>query len=195
MIIFIILSPVHDVIYEKNRFWNDLKTADRKSFGGILGFLFLIAAAVAVFVVVPALTYSGVTTHSPPQEYEILSHYSYPLLSAIRTSLIDPDTPQDALKMKAKDGSNWSLVFSDEFNIMGRTFYEGDDQFWTAPDLHYDATKDLEWYDPDAATTSNGTLNLQMDALKIMICFIGQGWYKAGTSYALLRVNLLSRHV
>ena len=87
-----------------------MKTADRKSFGGILGFLFLIAAAVAVFVVVPALTYSGVTTHSPPQEYEILSHYSYPLLSAIRTSLIDPDTPQDALKMKAKDGSNWSLV-------------------------------------------------------------------------------------
>lgn len=159
-------DPVHDVIYEKNRFWNDLKTADRKSFGGILGFLFLIAAAVAVFVVVPALTYSGVTTHSPPQEYEILSHYSYPLLSAIRTSLIDPDTPQDALKMKAKDGSNWSLVFSDEFNIMGRTFYEGDDQFWTAPDLHYDATKDLEWYDPDAATTSNGTLNLQMDAFK-----------------------------
>ena len=78
---------------------------------------------------------------------------------------------------------------------MGRTFYEGDDQFWTAPDLHYDATKDLEWYDPDAATTSNGTLNLQMDAFKIMICFIGQGWYKAGTSYALLRVNLLSRHV
>lgn len=159
-------DPVHDVIYEKNRFWNDLKTADRKSFGGILGFLFLIAAAVAVFVVVPTLTYSGVTTHSPPQEYEILSHYSYPLLSAIRTSLIDPDTPQDALKMKAKDGSNWSLVFSDEFNIMGRTFYEGDDQFWTAPDLHYDATKDLEWYDPDAATTSNGTLNLQMDAFK-----------------------------
>ena len=183
------------MIYEKNRFWNDLKTADRKSFGGILGFLFLIAAAVAVFVVVPALTYSGVTTHSPPQEYEILSHYSYPLLSAIRTSLIDPDTPQDALKMKAKDGSNWSLVFSDEFNIMGRTFYEGDDQFWTAPDLHYDATKDLEWYDPDAATTSNGTLNLQMDAFKITICFIGQGWYKAGTSCALLRVNLLSRHV
>ena len=108
------------MIYEKNRFWNDLKTADRKSFGGILGFLFLIAAAVAVFVVVPALTYSGVTTHSPPQEYEILSHYSYPLLSAIRTSLIDPDTPQDALKMKAKDGSNWSLV-----SVMNLILWEG----------------------------------------------------------------------
>ena len=108
------------MIYEKNRFWNDLKTADRKSFGGILGFLFLIAAAVAVFVVVPALTYSGVTTHSPPQEYEILSHYSYPLLSAIRTSLIDPDTPQDALKMKAK-----TVVIGLWFSVMNLILWEG----------------------------------------------------------------------
>ena len=57
-------------------------------------------------------------------------------------------------------------MFSDEFNAEGRTFYEGDDQFFTAPDLHYDATKDLEWYDPDAVTTANGTLTLRMDAFK-----------------------------
>ena len=54
------------------------------------------------------------------------------MLSAIRQSLIDPDTPQDSLTMEAKDGSNWVLVFSDEFNVEGRTFYEGDDQFFTA---------------------------------------------------------------
>lgn len=67
---------------------------------------------------------------------------------------------------KAKDGSDWKLVFSDEFNAAGRTFYDGDDQFWTAPDIHYDATKDLEWYSPDATTTRNGTLQLRMDAFK-----------------------------
>ena len=159
-------DPIEDEIYEKHRFWNDLKTADKKSSFGILGFLFLLAAGAAVFIVLPVLTYSGVTTHPTPEHYEILTHYSYPMLSAIRQSLIDPDTPQDSLTMEAKDGSNWVLVFSDEFNVEGRTFYEGDDQFFTAPDIHYDATKDLEWYDPDAVTTENGTLNLRMDAYK-----------------------------
>ncbi|KAL6452851.1 LOW QUALITY PROTEIN: KRE6 Beta-glucan synthesis-associated protein KRE6 [Candida maltosa Xu316] len=159
-------DPINDEIYEKHRFWNDLKTADRKSTFGIFGFIFLLAAAAAVFIVLPVLTYSGVTTEAAPEHYEILTHYSYPMLSAIRTTLVDPDTPEEALTMKAKDGSDWVLVFSDEFNADGRTFYDGDDQFWTAPDIHYDATHDLEWYDPDASTTENGTLNLRMDAFK-----------------------------
>ena len=29
------------------------------------------------------------------------------------------------------------LVFSDEFNRDGRTFYPGDDPYWEAVDLHY----------------------------------------------------------
>jgi hypothetical protein len=29
------------------------------------------------------------------------------------------------------------LVFSDEFNTDGRTFYPGDDPYWEAEDLHY----------------------------------------------------------
>ncbi|KAI5949483.1 KRE6 [Candida theae] len=159
-------NPVKDAEYEKNRFWYDLKQGDSRSYWGIVGFLFLLAAAIAVFVILPALTYSGVTEHGPPQTYEILTHYSYPMLSAIRTNLIDPDTPEDALTLDSKGGDKWQLVFSDEFNAEGRTFYEGDDQFFTAPDLHYDATKDLEWYDPDAVTTANGTLTLRLDAFK-----------------------------
>jgi hypothetical protein len=31
----------------------------------------------------------------------------------------------------------WDLVFSDEFNTDGRTFYPGDDPYWEAVDLHY----------------------------------------------------------
>ena len=64
------------------------------------------------------------------------------------------------------DGSDMTLVFSDEFNQDGRTFYPGDDPFWEAVDLQYWATvsslslyivcllnncfdkNDLEWYDP-----------------------------------------------
>lgn len=29
------------------------------------------------------------------------------------------------------------LVFSDEFNADGRTFYPGEDPYWEAEDLHY----------------------------------------------------------
>jgi hypothetical protein len=38
------------------------------------------------------------------------------------------------------------LVFSDEFNTDGRTFYPGDDPYWEAVDLHYWQTNNLEWF-------------------------------------------------
>ena len=34
--------------------------------------------------------------------------------------------------------------FSDEFQKDGRTFYPGDDPYWTAVDLWYGVTQDLE---------------------------------------------------
>lgn len=36
------------------------------------------------------------------------------------------------------------LQFSDEFNTPGRTFYPGDDPYWTAMDLWYGVTRDME---------------------------------------------------
>jgi len=84
--------------------------------------------------------------------------------------LIDKDTPKDAYTRKSfTSGINdeYVLVFSDEFNQDGRTFYPGDDPYWEAVDLHYWGTvskrkmsswvdvtawtfyqNDLEWYDP-----------------------------------------------
>jgi hypothetical protein len=35
------------------------------------------------------------------------------------------------------------LVFSDEFNTDGRSFYPGDDPYWEAVDLNYWVTKIL----------------------------------------------------
>jgi beta-glucan synthesis-associated protein KRE6 len=70
-------------------------------------------------------------------------------------ALIDSTTPQDAMTYAStEDGSAWQLVFSDEFNTDGRSFYPGgegpfnsflaislihyvDDPFWEAVDLHY----------------------------------------------------------
>ncbi|KAJ7572499.1 beta-glucan synthesis-associated [Mycena floridula] len=73
--------------------------------------------------------------------------------------LIDLETPKDSYTYTDfKDGSEWTLVFSDEFNTDGRTFYPGDDPYWEAVDLHYWATNNLEWYDPAAITTADGHL-------------------------------------
>ncbi len=60
--------------------------------------------------------------------------------------LIDQDTPTTAYyHTSLETGSQWELVFSDEFNKEGRTFYEGDDPFWQAEDMHYWSTNNLEW--------------------------------------------------
>lgn len=171
-------DPAEEARLDRQRFIVDLKNMDKKSFGGWLGIFILLGGAIAVFVVLPALTFTGAVDHPKHRQplstsgtgsnttMHALTNYQYPTLSAIRTSLVDPDTPETAYTRKARDGSSWDLVFSDEFNAEGRTFYEGDDQFWTAPDIHYDATKDLEWYSPDAATTRDGTLKLRMDAFR-----------------------------
>jgi beta-glucanase (GH16 family) len=77
-------------------------------------------------------------------------------------SLIDNDTPKSAQTRTGSDGKKYNLVFSDEFNLDGRTFWPGDDPFWEAVDLHYWPTNDLEWYSPDAITTTDGNLVITM---------------------------------
>ena len=78
---------------------------------------------------------------------------------------IDRDTPQAArTKVDYVSGKTWQLVFSDEFNTEGRSFYPGDDPYWEAVDLHYWVTGNKEWYDPSAVTTRNGSLEIQLSA-------------------------------
>lgn len=185
-------DPIADAEYDKNRFMHDLKNMDRRSLGGLIGIICLFIAAIVVFILLPVFFYA-VNHTSTPQSYEILTNYEYPTLSAIRTSLIDPDTPTANRVRTSSTGDEWTLVFSDEFNAEGRTFYEDDDQFWNAPDLHYDATKDLEWYDPDAVTTANGTLVLRMDAYKNHDLFYRSGmvqsWNKFCFTQGLLEIS------
>lgn len=52
--------------------------------------------------------------------------------------LVDKHTPQSAYSFKSyEDDEEMQLVFSDEFNVDGRSFYPGDDPFWEAVDMHY----------------------------------------------------------
>ncbi|CAL9732472.1 beta-glucan synthesis-associated protein Kre6p [Monosporozyma unispora] len=176
---------------DKRRVWEDFKHMNMKSFIGFVGIMILFLGSMAVFIVLPALTFTGYVDH--PKEAvvstvnetvtQFLTDYEYPQLSAIRTLLVDPDTPSDAMAHEAKNGDSWELVFSDEFNAEGRTFYDGDDQFWTAPDIHYDATKDLEWYTPDGVHTEEGTLKLRMDAYKNHDLFYRSGMVQSWNKF------------
>lgn len=77
--------------------------------------------------------------------------------------LIDVDTPKEAFTKTSMDtGEELQLVFSDEFNVEGRSFYPGDDPYWEAVDLHYWGTNNMEWYDPAAITTADGALQITL---------------------------------
>lgn len=144
----------------------------KRAFMAVLCCLLFVSGLLTLFVVWPVLTYGGYGVFGgvgkPGAEAEWrLSDIDYPILRNVRSTLIDPDTPESAMTRNSVFGKGkLRLVFSDEFNKDGRTFYEGDDPFWQAVDLHYAATQDLEWYDPDAATTLGGTLQLRLDSFR-----------------------------
>jgi len=79
--------------------------------------------------------------------------------------LVDNDTPNSVKTRTGFDGHKYSIVFSDEFNTEGRTFWPGDDPFWEAVDLYYWPTADLEWYSPDQITTKDGNLVITMASI------------------------------
>jgi hypothetical protein len=149
---------------------------DQRSIVSAIGGIFLILGLLCVFIVLPILIFAKHlfiprATSSNYREinygpaWSHVNNNTYALLKNVRTGLIDPDTPPSAMTRQSTfDGSSLELVFSDEFQQPNRTFYPGDDPFWTATNIWYRATQDLEWYDPDAVTTYGGTLQLRMDA-------------------------------
>lgn len=142
----------------------------------LFGLLFMFIGLCCIFILLPVLGATGAYDYSYPyhseepgnnvskvEPWQKVNNMKHALLRNVRTGLIDPDTPKSAMARKSFLGEDLALVFSDEFTIPNRTFYAGDDPFWTAPDFWYGATQDLEWYSPDAVTTAGGTLTLRMD--------------------------------
>ncbi|KAE9989011.1 hypothetical protein EG328_003328 [Venturia inaequalis] len=138
-----------------------------------VGGLALITLGVLIlFIGYPVLSFVQLNINGPSkaacaQDPNCIRATGVPLLKNVRRGLIDPDTPKSAMtRTSLRDGSTQKLVFSDEFNVDGRTFYDGDDAYFQAMDLWYGVTMDLEWYDPDAVTTKDGTLNIRFDAFQ-----------------------------
>ncbi|EEB90515.1 hypothetical protein MPER_11267, partial [Moniliophthora perniciosa FA553] len=99
-----------------------------------------------------------------------------PILNGARP-LVDPDTPDDVKTRTGFDGQTYELVFSDEFERAGRTFYPGDDPFFEAVDIWYGVTNDLEWYDPQQAMTRDGALVITMDSADTLTPGLTPGGY------------------
>jgi beta-glucan synthesis-associated protein KRE6 len=162
----------HDDVTYKAK-WSDY--FDRRSIVSTIGGIVLVLGLLCVFIVLPVLTFKthlitaggnskGASVDDTGPAWAHVNNNTYPLAQNVRSSLIDPDTPASAMTRKSTfDSSTLKLVFSDEFNDENRTFYPGDDPFWTGTDLWYGATQDLEWYDPDAVTTGGGTLQMRLD--------------------------------
>ncbi|KAL6305819.1 beta-glucan synthesis-associated [Sparassis latifolia] len=123
--------------------------------------VFLCAGLVAFFFGYPIISYFTSVRYSTQGGYNlggINASGQVPLLPG-NYGLIDLTTPDSAhTKPSWNGGGEMQLVFSDEFNVDGRTFYPGDDPYWEAVNLHYWETNNLEWYDPSAVTTQGGDL-------------------------------------
>ncbi|KDR79505.1 hypothetical protein GALMADRAFT_1243340 [Galerina marginata CBS 339.88] len=127
--------------------------------------LILVLGLLCLFVFYPVLTFyrDAARNNAIEGNIRINSTGQAPVLFQM-PDLIDTDTPDSAKSRTGFDGKQYELVFSDEFNIAGRSFYPGDDPFWEAVDLWYGATGDLEWYDPSQITTRDGSLIITMDS-------------------------------
>lgn len=82
---------------------------------------------------------------------------------------IDVDTPTEKYTTKSfVDGSTYNLVMSDEFNVPGRTFEDGDDPIWTGLDKSDDDSNaagggSLHFYNSSTITTTEDGM-LRIDA-------------------------------
>ncbi|QRV77885.1 glycoside hydrolase family 16 protein [Ceratobasidium sp. AG-Ba] len=129
----------------------------------------LLLALLGLFAVYPMLSYFLRTPSSTLGGYNlggINASGQVPDMLGNR-GLVDPDTPKSAYtRTSFIDGQEYDLVFSDEFNVEGRSFYPGDDPYWEAVDMHYWSTNNLEWYDPSQVTTTGGSLKITLDSHK-----------------------------
>lgn len=74
---------------------------------------------------------------------------------------IDEDTPVEYRKTASfVDGESYELVFSDEFEVEGRKFNDGEDTRWTSIDKNDYTNFALHYYKNDLVTTSRGYLNI-----------------------------------
>jgi hypothetical protein len=92
--------------------------------------LILLGAVIGIFALYPLISFyytDGSASGKNTSGYNlggVNATGQFPVIPGL-PSLIDPDTPPDLYTRTGFDGNEWTLVFSDEFNVDGRTFYPG----------------------------------------------------------------------
>ncbi|KAE9400307.1 glycoside hydrolase family 16 protein [Gymnopus androsaceus JB14] len=105
-----------------------------RGLGNVGCLVVLLICIMGLFVGYPVAT---AFTQTPVQTFGVNKTGQVPQLLG-NHGLIDIETPENAKSFPSyMDGSEWKLVFSDEFNTDGRTFYPGDDPYWEAVNLNY----------------------------------------------------------
>jgi hypothetical protein len=158
--------------------------------------LALIAGLLCLFVFYPVLSYFRNNERNLAIDGNIRINATGQAAELFQMpELIDLDTPDNVKSRTGFDGEDYELVFSDEFNVDGRTFYPGDDPFWEAVDLWYWATNDQEWYDPGQVTTKDGHLvilleNVETNGLQYRSGML-QSWNKFCFTSGYIEVSLV----
>ena len=119
----------------------------------VTAMLLLCFGLITLFAGYPVITYLGRTTEASNVGYNlggINGSGQVPDLPGL-PQLMDPETPSNVKTRTGYDGKKYNLVFSDEFNSPGRTFYPGDDPYWEAGVLYRSSLK-------------NGILNLDSES-------------------------------
>ncbi|KAG1853190.1 glycoside hydrolase family 16 protein [Suillus subalutaceus] len=132
-----------------------------------LGCLFLLVVLMLMlFLVFPIISHLSKKKPTPQSGFNLGGTNATGQIPSMpgNRGVIDVDTPKEAYTKASYMNQNdmWDLVFSDEFQVEGRSFYPGDDPYWEAPSLHYWGTNDLEWYDPSQVTTKGGALQITL---------------------------------
>lgn len=128
---------LHDPSYkDKGGYQGSQKFKHRHSFPwrgvanvGVL--LLLILALLALFISYPVITFFQAAPINALIDGNVRVNGTGQVAVLPNTpTLVDAATPSDALTRTGFDGSSYTLVFSDEFEEDGRTFYPGDDPYW-----------------------------------------------------------------
>ncbi|KAH7097755.1 concanavalin A-like lectin/glucanase [Auriculariales sp. MPI-PUGE-AT-0066] len=135
-----------------------------RGFSNVLTLVVIIALIVGLFMVYPVTDFilSGGLRKLISNNVYVNGTGQAAVLATL-PKLVDPETPDSAKAWTGYFGHEYELVFSDEFNQEGRTFFPGDDPFWEGMDIWYAGTRDLEWYDPENVYTTNGSMVIKLE--------------------------------
>lgn len=110
-----------------------------RGWANVSALFILIAGLVTLFAGYPIIAFYGKAPQNDLGASNIGGTNSTGQVSAFSNmpTLIDKDTDSSVYTKTGTDGKTYNLVFSDEFETDGRTFWPGDDPFWEAVDLYY----------------------------------------------------------